>query len=208
MSNRLVTEGLIALKESIEGSTGFRDTTKFHTAIGGHALRGRDARKNTLVKQFVTTPHYKPVPYEATPGDKNIMPQAGQEYENLTPGQGSGIIGRGFKALRGLFEESNLSKLQKAFPDVPWGKQPYTSHEGDLPDQQFLTYEPKTLQRNMEKRGLDLTPVEPGRTSPLDKGPMNYTSKDNPTVINPVYSFDHDRLHLLNQLKKYRQTDV
>ena len=108
MSNRLVTEGLIALKESIEGSTGFRDTTKFHTAIGGHALRGRDARKNTLVKQFVSTPHYKPdVPYEATPGDKNVMPYAGQEYEKLTPGQGSdtstGMIDKGINALKGLF---------------------------------------------------------------------------------------------------------
>lgn len=118
------------------------------------------------------------------------------------------LVQEGLRALRGLFEESNLEKLKKAYPNVPWGKEPYTSHKGDLPDQQYLTYEPRTLQRNMEKRGLDLTPVEPGRISPLDKGPMNYTSKDNPTVINPVYSFDHDRLHLLNQLKKYRQTDV
>lgn len=108
MSDRLVTEGLIALKESIEGSTGFRDTRKFHTAIGSHALRDRTSRKNTLVKQFVTTPHHKPVPYEATPGDKNIMPQSGIEYENLTPGQGNesspGMIDRGINALRGLFK--------------------------------------------------------------------------------------------------------
>lgn len=106
MSNRLVTEGLKALKESIEGSTGFRDTTTFHRAIGGNALRGRDDRKNTLVKQFVSTPHHH-VPYEATPGDKNVMPQVGQGYVDHTPGQGPGqdrgFLGKGIKALGDLF---------------------------------------------------------------------------------------------------------
>ena len=118
------------------------------------------------------------------------------------------LVTEGISALRGLFEESNLSKLQKAFPDVPWGKKPYTSYKGDLPNQEYLTYEPKTLQRKMKERGLDYTPIQPGRTSHRDQGPMNYTSKDNPTKINPVYTFDVDRLHLLNKLKKYRQTDV
>ena len=111
MSRTLIQEGLKALKESIEGSTGFRDTKQLDTVIGAHLVRGRDARAKALIKQKLGTPHHKPVPhipYEATPGDKNIMPQAGQEYENLTPGQGSdtstGMIDRGLNALRGLFK--------------------------------------------------------------------------------------------------------
>ena len=107
MSVSLIKEGIVALRESLEGSTGFRSTDQFNRTIGAHVVRGRDARAKTLVKQRVGTPHYNPNPPEATKGDSNIMPQVGNSYANDTPNEGSSMIGKGVNVLRNIFKGGN-----------------------------------------------------------------------------------------------------